>query len=386
MSKKMSKKIITDIKDTKEVKKEDEQEAVKKKKLNLTDKQKLVLAFILTVLIVSFLYFLSLSIKIENNRFVFQMPFANNLNYIEDKSQREEVERAIADLEKKLSQHNQEDLLIEKVRFEDLKIYPIAWVEKHFTPTERRNPLISGPNADPDGDGLINRLEYMYSSDPKNAYSLCGEKTDKKPNCDKNDKQNVENGISPLTGLPIQEIGEIIITRQDRIMAEELNDSMVNASRSGVDFPEVYQLSSTIDLTEELNKIEFTVIPDDRNSLLKYMELRTEFLKDFTDSGAIFSFSEIYKLVDTEALRILKNNYQSLYDDFKNTPTPESQADFQRAVLFSLKKAIELIDVRISTLTGEIEDNDKQVEKNREKSIELVWGFRRLTEILQRER
>ncbi len=37
----------------------------------------------------------------------------------------------------------------------------------HFTPAERADPLVSGPAADPDGDGVPNLLEYAFGTDPR---------------------------------------------------------------------------------------------------------------------------------------------------------------------------------------------------------------------------
>lgn len=41
-----------------------------------------------------------------------------------------------------------------------------SWQEDQFTPAQLANPLISGPNADPDQDGIVNLLEYAFLSDP----------------------------------------------------------------------------------------------------------------------------------------------------------------------------------------------------------------------------
>src|SRR5690606_16680231 len=41
------------------------------------------------------------------------------------------------------------------------------WQEVHFTEDERSDPLISGLNADPDGDGLGNGLEFAFAADPR---------------------------------------------------------------------------------------------------------------------------------------------------------------------------------------------------------------------------
>lgn len=41
------------------------------------------------------------------------------------------------------------------------------WRQEHFTPEEVADDTISGPAADPDGDGLTNLLEFALAADPK---------------------------------------------------------------------------------------------------------------------------------------------------------------------------------------------------------------------------
>ncbi len=42
-----------------------------------------------------------------------------------------------------------------------------SWQGSHFTAAELGNPAISGDNADPDGDGVVNLLEYALGLDPR---------------------------------------------------------------------------------------------------------------------------------------------------------------------------------------------------------------------------
>lgn len=44
-----------------------------------------------------------------------------------------------------------------------------SWALEHFTEEELLDPAISGPNADPDGDGFANLLEYALGLDPRAA-------------------------------------------------------------------------------------------------------------------------------------------------------------------------------------------------------------------------
>lgn len=43
----------------------------------------------------------------------------------------------------------------------------VSWADDHFGPDS--DPAIAGPNADPDGDGLTNLLEYALGGDPRTA-------------------------------------------------------------------------------------------------------------------------------------------------------------------------------------------------------------------------
>lgn len=44
-----------------------------------------------------------------------------------------------------------------------------AWAEGHFNASELADPSISGPDADADGDGVANLLEYAFGGDPRSA-------------------------------------------------------------------------------------------------------------------------------------------------------------------------------------------------------------------------
>ncbi len=47
-----------------------------------------------------------------------------------------------------------------------------TWQLQHFTPAELGTPAVSGDLADPDGDGIVNLLEYALDLDPKQAKTL----------------------------------------------------------------------------------------------------------------------------------------------------------------------------------------------------------------------
>ncbi|MCW1926478.1 S8 family serine peptidase [Luteolibacter arcticus] len=41
-----------------------------------------------------------------------------------------------------------------------------AWLTEHFTSAQQADPMVSGADADPDKDGLVNLLEYAFALDP----------------------------------------------------------------------------------------------------------------------------------------------------------------------------------------------------------------------------
>ena len=47
-----------------------------------------------------------------------------------------------------------------------------SWQTKKFTPTQLANPLISGPDADPDMDGLKNIIEFAFGLNPNSGASV----------------------------------------------------------------------------------------------------------------------------------------------------------------------------------------------------------------------
>jgi hypothetical protein len=46
------------------------------------------------------------------------------------------------------------------------------WMGKFLSPEELADPTIAGPSADPDGDGVVNRVECVYFSDPTTGTSV----------------------------------------------------------------------------------------------------------------------------------------------------------------------------------------------------------------------
>lgn len=51
--------------------------------------------------------------------------------------------------------------------FLDVQTPRDIWNQSHFTPEEMSNPDVSGPSADPNGNGIPNAFEFIFARDPK---------------------------------------------------------------------------------------------------------------------------------------------------------------------------------------------------------------------------
>jgi hypothetical protein len=291
------------------------------------------------------------------------------------------VQSASDSINKALGNISSDSVIYETINFEDLPIYPQAWVDKYFTPAEQANALIGGPDADPDGDGLSNKQEYLYGTDPKNPDTLCDGKVDGKTCVGRNDKQNVDAGISPLTGLPLDTPQKIKIKKQDLAVIGNLKDSFETAAEEGVDFPTLYELSKTIDLTSEMDAQKVNSVPDTAQGILDYQQFRVEILGDFANDDEFSSFTEIYELSTEQEFDQYIQKYTDIRDKLVNQTVPQRYIEAHRAYILLFQKLIELVQHRKDgVLAGVITDDFKtQSEKI---STEMVWAYKRLDDEL----
>jgi hypothetical protein len=291
------------------------------------------------------------------------------------------AKESLQKLKTELKKNNPEELLTQKISLKDLNIYPQAWVERNFPQSERQNPLIASAQGDPDGDGLSNQLEYFYASKPKNKFTLCASLVDKSDlKCKKTDKENVDAKISPLTGLEIKQEEFFDIKRIDKQVAESLSDSLAVASRQSLDFPEIYELSKNINIENEANSIIINSKPDNRDNLLEYAQKRLEVLEDFTDQNSLAGFSEIYEVIDVEGLNNLKNRYQRIQNNLNNMTVPQRFTKNHQATILTIKKSVELIDLRIEGISKSILEEKNFQESLKEKAKQMMAAYRILNE------
>ena len=288
---------------------------------------------------------------------------------------------AVDKLGKSLDQVNLDAVLYDVIPFRSLPVYPIGWVQRFFATSEQSNQLISGPDADADKDGLTNKEEYFYASNPIIKDTLCEGKLDDKNCKGSNDKQNVDAGISPLTGLTLDSYDKVKIKKQDYAILNRIQDSFENAAKEGVDFPTLYQLSKTIDLSSQYNTIKVLTQSDDRVNIINYISFRAKLLQEIVDQGEVAVFSELYGSTKIDEIQKIKTKYVAKVDELRNTYIPEKFIGLHRAYIFFFERVIELLDIRIDGISQKKTESEDFRKISKTKGVEVMWGYRTLLDI-----
>jgi hypothetical protein len=276
---------------------------------------------------------------------------------------------------------NVESTVYTRIKFEELPVYPEGWVKRNFSSAEVRNALLSGPEADFDNDGLTNKAEFLYGSNPKEAYSLCDNNLDQtEEDCVNTDGENVAAGISPLTGFELEESREIILERQDSTLVGSIEDSFATAAEEGVDFPSLYQLSRLIDLTDEAQEFNVNIVNDTRETYVNYLQLRVESVRKVLRTDEVetqlASLIQIYNFSQVEDLEAEREVYDEIVRALENAAVPSAYETSHRALVMAFTKVQELIDHRIEGIqTNTLGDSDYQA-RSKELATEIVWGYR----------
>ena len=274
------------------------------------------------------------------------------------------------------------DLLYSDITFLELPIYPTAWVERNFEVSEEVNELVSGPAADPDNDGLINKEEYFYGSDPKDANSLC---INVAAGCDRpNDGEAVARNISPLTGLELITPKRFSIKKQDYAIINRIEESFETASAEGVDFPTLYQLSRQIDLGDELEAIPVNGTENDRDTVTDYINVRVDIIETYSEENEISNFIELYETSNVDELLAIKQEYINLENNFQNNFVPAQFVETHQAYVLLFQKFQELVDIRVAGLQNPDLNLDEYRAVSQEKATELVWVYRYISEAEER--
>jgi hypothetical protein len=303
------------------------------------------------------------------------------LNKVDDQIKTNEViERgkvAVNALKGKITKNNPDKLIYSDLTLEELKVYPENWVKLNFTKQQLKNQLIISSEADPDGDGINNKLEFLYGSNPNSAYTFCGEKRE---DCKTTDKDLVDSNRSPLTNLPLELPKKFRIKKVDEKIIDGVKDSISQAAGEGIDFPKLYELSRTLDLSEDLKKVDITTVKDTRDSYLKYIQTRLDILQENNQTDELSTFTSIYKLVDLTKITDLENNFKKIKADLIAIGAPESLANYHRCSVFVVEKTLVVINHRKQAIEKGMVEDAESVKKSQQNGKELFWGYRKLAE------
>ncbi len=301
---------------------------------------------------------------------------------VDDSEQK--VKDLTAALQNRLKTDPYNKIVIQEISLFDINVYPSKWQKKFFNDTQIQNKLISGADSDPDKDGLTNRQEFLVASNPLKAYTLCGEKKSTDINCARNDKENVDAKISPLTGFGFDVTQKIKVNSTEAVVIDNFKESFDIASSEDFDFPEIYQLAGTVDLSPELDKIEISTLPDEVANIGRYFDARIKTLQEYGALDEFTGFSKIYKTSDPKEVLKLKDVFERMVKDLKNLVPAKSQKKLHQATILAFTKNLEVVNLRIDYLTKpelKLGDMPESKAKSKQKYIELMASYRLLAKV-----
>ena len=345
--------------------------------LDLTERQKQFVAVLISIILVSgiffgFAYYTNTSFR---NSFSKEKPKVTTTQIAGD-----ELNESLSNLGQSLSKLNVDEILYDTINLESFPVYPKAWVERYFSLSERQNALISGPGGDPDNDGLSNKQEFYFGSNPRNKDTLCLGKMDKSICKGKSDGENVAAFISPLTGGTITANRSFRVNKQNSSLLTTLEQSFENSSKEGVDFPSLYQLSKEINLDDYLNSFNVVGVDDNRDSFAKYIEVRSSIVQGFVDDSELNSLNEIYGTNDPNQLKVVKDLYQNRLNTLKSAAVPKKYVQTQKAYLAIFSKVVELVSYRLLGVQNDTLNTEEYKNGGKKLAVEVVGGYRKLNE------
>lgn len=299
------------------------------------------------------------------------------LNQVQETQTEEVVQRGQVALNKlkETNKNDPQDLIFIELTFEELNIYPTGWVKSNFTSQQQSNQLISGSAADPDQDGITNLREFLYGSNPNNKYTYCGGEATQ--DCKDTDGDLVQKDKSPLTGITLETPKTFKLKRVDEKIVQNMKDSLGVASEQGIDFPKLYEQSRTLNLDDEVSKIDIITQDTTRESILKYYESRLEILRDSSQEDELTAFTNVYGLLEPEKLQTLEQKYLETSNKLKKLAVPKSLANFHKVSIYSIDKLLEITQHRQQTITSGSFNQPDQIEKGQRLARELFWSYRK---------
>jgi hypothetical protein len=332
-----------------------------KKLENLRDKildkpwKKLTVACVLTVLVIGLVTLTSIYLNPSLRQ-----------RYFGTAEVIEQVQKSAA--EYRFASFSPTNALFKKKSIEDLGIYPDGWVQANFDQADVDKGL-SKPDADLDQDGLVNKQEFIYGSNPKNKDTLGDGKTD---------GQYVKDNLSPITGLPLESKNPTFYFLQsEQSGLKSVSESYDILFDQGIDLQKLYEQSRTFDFKEELEQIKVSEIENpNRIQALGYLEQRLNILGDTVSENLTLSLANIYKILKIEDLVPLETKINQQISALSLMAVPKNDINSHRANVYFLQQIKKVINMRKEYLQGKFINEDEYNKTNQEIVKRMVWAFR----------
>lgn len=314
----------------------------------LSESAKTFLAGMITVVIVAALVMASMSVSNL-------ISTKNNLNILSPSLNQESSSSQY--FEPALSLFNLSYVFIQ---YTDLPIYPEEFTKKYFTDEELSKPQLTGPEVDADGDGLLNRQEFLFNTNPKKANTFCSLQPENTTCETKTDGDRVASGKHPKNNADLPDNLQFLLEKKYTENIGSLRETIQYGLSIGSDFPSIYadglmEKSDTWYKEFEQNMVvldkTYKPLIEEENNLLNERELQF--------------YVEIMNASKTDSLSDLTGKYQKRLAAIEETKAEDFQQKIQTVNIgiYSTAKQITqaLVELKKQPTDAQLQANVKKL-------------------------
>jgi len=216
--------------------------------------------------------------------------------------------------------------------YRDLPIYPEIWVKKYFSDEEISKPHVSGPQVDADGDGLLNREEYLFNTNPKKKDTFCSlQKTTESSNSSVQetckatpDGDRLNQGFFPYNNQTVETPLEFIIDKKFSQNIGNLQSIVGFSEGKNISFPVLF--ANSLNLSSQPNYLEtkndlvvfdqpYENIFSQEHSLLRYRQFQfyAEIMQSWKNNNLPETAQKYQKRLGQLTLSQAKPDHQKAY-------------------------------------------------------------------------
>jgi hypothetical protein len=314
---------------------------------SLNETQKIVLTIALTLIIVVGLVFSAYS---------FESAFIDQ----EVEEQKQDDKKLVENTPTTEFSEN-EKIAYQKISLFEADFYPETWIKANFEESEIANPLISGPEADADEDGLSNKKEFILGSNPKNNQTFCSIKENE---CEKTDQEIYNEGKNPLNNLDLK-LDYVFVIQNSFVNKENFETAYTNA------YKEDFKVLEVINTYEDKNQVVeektglIEVKTEENQKESTYFEQIKKLSQIYLDRETFGSFLYLYQSDSIEANKEKVKNLKLLKEELEAVLAPPSKINLHQYLILSIKNDIQILENRIyikePKVLDENADNDESL-------------------------